>query len=201
MCCLFIIDNENTVTTGIFKDDECEDVIVTNEDFKCMTINRGPSNAEECFEDGFVTNPTYFSFLSKTDDDGNVFTLEDPCIANDGEINTEGISCNCESDIIQDFDMDWLNNGYNDSNWMDTTVYSESDICPTGCRRPDTLECSGEPAYCAYDSDSWGESDFIWGSDVFLDNIVLCRYEYQATCDSSESSSESSGSSDSSESN
>ena len=42
---------------GVFSDDECGETVVTNSDCKCEAVRFSPANIEECFQDGWTTNP------------------------------------------------------------------------------------------------------------------------------------------------
>ena len=183
---------------AVFIDDECGETIVTNNDWKCEPVRSGPLDVESCFENGFTTDPTYQNPTERGDPLNGGVRLYDPCIENPGDVS---ILDSCSELVISDYDQDWVSVGYNDTNWEYATVYTEDEAVPKG-GRPGSADlnedCTDTAWYCEYDQDSWQNSKFIWSDEITLDNVVLCRYEYESSCDSSSSSSSTSSSSSSS---
>ena len=64
--------------------------------------------------------------------------------------------CQVKNDPIPE---NWIAQGFDDSGWKQTVIHSESAVRPHG-------------DYYDYD---WKGAEFIWTSDLEIDNVVLCR--------------------------
>ena len=122
--------------------------------------------------------------VTRGDPENGGLLLTDPCIENPGNVSILP-SPPCGETVISDYDQDWINVGYNDSNWQYASTYTTEESVPRGGRPPrldSYANCSNTQWYCDYEEESWQDSQFIWSSSLTLDNVVLCRYEYQSDC-------------------
>jgi hypothetical protein len=170
---------------AIFKDNKCKnEIVVTNENWKCDYVTKGPLDITECVDNWntLVTNPTYGGT-------NNNLILYDPCVA-EAEITNI-----CEVEYKLNYDQNWINSYYNDSLWPNALSFNEGDALKGGRPAQATLDQCESNWYCNYNASTWSNSKFIWSEDLELDNIVLCRFEYEVNeCD--EDSSDSNDSSD-----
>lgn len=168
---------------AIFTDEHCkEEVVVTSDEWKCETIVIGPRDINACFPH-WQTDSTPITYGGP----GDILTLFDPCIrSSDASFAPDFNHCDCRQDFNEDYVNwadEWFLPGFDDSSWVPATTYTEQEAVPKGGRRSTQLftECESYQ-YCAYPSASWGDSQFIWSKEIELDNVVVCRYEYEPKC-------------------
>lgn len=183
---------------AIFTDSKCgNEVVVSNDQWKCETIASGPRDIEACFPNWSTDSTDQGSIEASITKggDGDKFDLYDPCIrSSDASFAPDLDNCDCAQDYnpnYVDFADKWYLPGFDDSSWVPATEYPESDALPKqGRAASQTLdECTigdaTQSAYCDttnFPLSSWGSSEFIWSDAIELDNVVLCRYEYESTC-------------------
>ncbi|MBX2848450.1 MAG: hypothetical protein KTR16_09020 [Acidiferrobacterales bacterium] len=70
----------------------------------------------------------------------------------------------CESNISEEPEG-WMSANFDDSDWSPATVHSTRDVRPHG----------------GYRNVNWvSDAQLIWGDDIEVDNVVLCRFEIDA---------------------
>ncbi|MFY0652136.1 MAG: hypothetical protein JXQ96_08895 [Cyclobacteriaceae bacterium] len=97
------------------------------------------------------------------------------CLSEDG---SKRLSTNCSTVDASDgssfygvhwaLPSDWMNESYDDNDWPDATTYTNS-----------TIGVDNKPSYTNFVDvfdDNSNDAQFIWSTNVILDNLVLARY-------------------------
>lgn len=104
--------------------------------------------------------------------------LDDPaCVVEDEFDNADSSACSanptCSTSnpdmcrgLHYELEEDWSSVDFNDSNWLNASLYDASEV-------------TNQRGYVDY-ADIFGEADFIWSSNLDLDNGVVCRYTVEA---------------------
>ena len=166
-------------TTGLEYDNQCigdgglramfSNGIVTNSSWKCWTSLYGPVNWQACY----AADPR----------DGQTKVL--PLCKQAGVPPFVG----CYN-RMRSLPADWNTLDFDTSAWENAIEYEDEfvgwGLPPTDCDdptvyvSPDT-DRDGNPLTCPRQIDwsSYGDSKFIWGDDLDLDNTIHCRYIYR----------------------
>jgi hypothetical protein len=173
----FAIDAKDLAsdTTGLEADDRCigtgglramfSNGVVTNSSWVCMTYLYGPLNWKNCFGAQMVRDQS----------DQLV-----PACLNASVPPLEG----CITRLIPK-PNGWEMPEFDESHWAYAIEWPENftnyyGLPPTGCTNPSTIistdvDSNGVNLTCPANL-NWGAAKLIWGSDIDLDNHLLCRY-------------------------
>lgn len=117
------------------------------------------------FSDGTVTNGTWKAqtyYVAPIDNLNNVVELPDGTISSVAASTTPACNNNCFA-LHWPVPQDWTSKTYDDSKWPVASVYTKEEV-----------GVDNKPAFTNF-SNVWTSADFVWTSNLILDNVVLMR--------------------------
>ena len=127
------------------------DGTVTNADWVCKTFYISPLDDSSCL----VIDANGNADSSACNSSDNTVS----CISNDPE-NT------CQA-YLEELPSNWMDPSYDDSGWLSASTYTADDV-------------TNAQAFRNYENTLFAGADFIWTSNLDLDNGVLCRATIEA---------------------
>ncbi|GAA4106110.1 hypothetical protein GCM10022393_00340 [Aquimarina addita] len=131
---------------AVFKDESDATVAITGSDWKAQTFYTAPIKDLTCVTEDATTNAR----------------LSDNCDEEDSADGTSYYGLHWETP------SDWYEEGFDDSAWPDATTYTN-----------ETIGVDNKPSYTNFTDifdDASNDAQFIWSTNVVLDNLVLVRY-------------------------
>lgn len=116
------------------------------------------------FSDGTVTDTSWKAqvfYIAPLEQAGGINQLPDHTRSTTGLSNTPGCNANCFA-AHYPIDSTWIQPLFDDAEWPQAHVYPASLV-------------TNQPAYVNFASTAWGQAQFIWTSNLILDNVVLAR--------------------------
>ena len=100
-----------------------------------------------------VANESCVKTSSTASPDSSTCSLQPPCVGNDPKT--------CRAQHFR-LDENWAQPGFDDSRWSAAKLYTAAQV-------------TNQPAY-TQNTAYFGNANFIWSNNLFLDNQVVCRY-------------------------
>lgn len=116
------------------------------------------------FSDGIVTDSSWKAqsfYIAPIEDLNSVQELANGTHSTTTATVTPSCNANCYG-IHYEVPSQWISSDFNDSNWPNAKLYAASQV-------------TNQPAYTNFANTAWDKANFIWSSNLILDNLVLAR--------------------------
>ena len=116
------------------------------------------------FSDGTVTDTTWKAqvfYISPLGQAGGINVLADGTRSTAGVTNAPTCNANCFA-AHYPVDSGWANPLFDDNSWPKARPYTAAQV-------------TNQPAYVNFANTAWNGAQFIWSSNLILDNLVLTR--------------------------
>lgn len=116
------------------------------------------------FSDGTVSDTSWKAqvfYIAPLEQPGGINQLPDHTRSTAGLTNAPSCNANCFA-AHYPIDSNWIQPLFDDSEWPQAHLYPASQV-------------TNQPAYVNFASTAWGNANFIWTSNLILDNVVLAR--------------------------
>lgn len=116
------------------------------------------------FSDGTITDATWKAqtfYIAPIQDLSTVKELTDGTHSTSTATTTPTCNANCYG-IHYDMPSDWYSKNFNDAAWPNAYLYTAAQV-------------TNQAAYTNFASTAWSKANFIWSSNLILDNLVLVR--------------------------